>query len=62
MSEIVGRVNPPGRPGTMVGVFEDSVGSEIPHVGVGIVEDVLFHSEEGLFGFVFSVTHGAEFG
>ena len=46
----------------MVRMFKDTIGSEIPHVGVGIVEDVLFHAEEGFFGFVFSVTHGTEFG
>jgi hypothetical protein len=46
----------------MVRVFKDTIGSEIPHVRVGIIEDVLFHAEEGFFGFVFSVTHGTEFG
>jgi len=46
----------------MVWVFKDTISSEIPHVGVGIVEDVLFHAEEGFFGSVFSVAHGTEFG
>jgi hypothetical protein len=62
MSEIVRRVNSPLRPGTMVGVFEDTICSKIPHVWVRVVEDVLFHTEKGFFGFVFSIAHGAEFG
>lgn len=46
----------------MVGMFEDSIGCEIPHVGIGIVEDVLLHAEEGFLGLVFTVTHGTKFG
>lgn len=62
MSEIIRRVNSPLRAGTMVGVFEDTICSKVPHVGIGVVEDVLLHTEEGFFGFVFSVAHSAEFG
>ena len=62
MSEIVRWVNSPLRPGAMVGVFQDTICSKIPHVGVGVVEYVLLHAEKGFFGFVFSVAHCAEFG
>src|SRR5271170_2993853 len=62
MSEIVRWVNSPLRPGAMVGVFQDTICSKIPHVGVGVVEYVLLHAEKGFFGLVFSVAHSAEFG
>ena len=61
MREIISRINPPGCPRSMMRGVKDTVGGKIPHVWVGVVEDVLFHAEEGFFGFVFPVAHGAEF-
>jgi hypothetical protein len=62
MREIVDRINLPIGPSSMVRDIKHTVGGEIPHVGVGIVEDVLLHAEEGFLRAVFAVVHGAEFG
>ena len=61
MREIVGRVDAPCTPGSMVGSFENAIGGEIPHVWIWVVENVLFHAEEGFLGFIFTIAHGAEF-
>lgn len=41
-------------------VFGDSVGGEIPHLGVGVC-DVLLHAQESSLRRVFAVTHVLEF-
>jgi hypothetical protein len=61
MREIVRRINLPFGASSMVRGIEDTVGGQVPHVGVGVVEDILFHAKEGFFWAVFTVTHGAEF-
>jgi len=61
MCEIIRWIDTPCISGAMVGFFQDSVGGEIPHIWIWVVDYVLFHAEEGFFRFVFAVPHGAEF-
>jgi hypothetical protein len=61
MREIVRRINLPFGARSMVRGIKDTIGGQVPHVGVGIVEDILFHAKEGFFWAIFTVPHFAEF-
>ena len=61
VSKIVSWVDTPCRPCAVVGVLQDAICGEIPHVWVGIVDDVLLHSKERFFWFILPIFHGPEF-
>ena len=62
MREVVRRINLPFGARSMMRGIQDTIGCEIPHVGVGIVDNILFHAKESFFGAVFTIAHGTEFG
>jgi hypothetical protein len=59
--KIVGWINTPGRSCAVMRLFNDTICREIPHVRIGVIEYILFHSKKGFLWFVFSVSHGAKF-
>lgn len=61
VSKIVGWVDTPGRPCAVVWMLQNTICCEIPHVWVGVVDDVLLHSKERLFWFILSISHGLKF-
>lgn len=62
MCEIVGRVYPPlgACPEVWFLILGDSVGSEIPHLRVRIVLDILLHTKPGASRRIFSISHATE--
>lgn len=59
VGEVVGRVDLPLVGSSVVGSVEHSVGHQIPHLGVGVVE-ILLHSQNSLSGLVGTVPHLSE--
>lgn len=62
MGKVVGWVHRPFRAGAeMMIVLNDSVGSDIPHLRIRVLQ-VLFHAQRCLFCLVFTITHGTKLG
>ena len=60
MCEVVCGINSPLISGAVVRLVQDSVGCEVPHLGVA-VGHVLLHAKEGFLRRVLAVSHGPEF-
>ena len=61
MSEIVSRINNPFVMCPVMRRLQDSIGSQIPHLGIAILE-ILLHSQISLFWPIFPVFHVLELG
>lgn len=64
LSEVVGWIDTPLRASTDMGgtVLRDTVGDNIPHLGVSVREELLAHPQKGCLRLVFPIAHITEFG
>lgn len=60
--KVVCGIYPPFRTRSVVRllVLGDSVGGNIPHLGVGVVDNVLLHAQPGAPGLILSIAHATE--
>ena len=61
MGEIISRINDPFVMCPVMRCLQDSVGGQIPHLGIAILK-VLLHSQISLFWTIFPVFHVLELG
>lgn len=60
MGEVIGWVDPPLIPSSVMGRLENTIGSQIPHLRVSVLK-VLLHTKLCLLGLILAISHAPEF-